>query len=297
MSGRRLDIGIASYGNPAGLAACIDSIKVKSRTDWRLFVIQNPHPDPEMNKQVDQVISHAFWAADYPAASDKLTVIRMPTNVGYTGAVNEFFKHATTEYLAYCDHDVVIHTDGWDEQLASVLDRFHEVGMVFPNGGAYPINRGEYVEILWGVGCCWMLPRVLAGDVGQFDTTIGHHEEVDYQTRVRLQGRKIASVPGVAVHHAARASSDPASQERISKGVIAWVNKWCAYFGGTQLTYFSPNVLRHEDWPPSALYLEEYFKQYVPDLNAAPEVRVINGVEYDLIRVPRYKGFYRNRII
>jgi len=294
MSDRRLDIGIASYGNPAGLAACLASIKATSRTDWRLFIMQNPHPDAETNRQVDRVIS---YAREVGMSGDKITVVHMPTNVGYTGAVNEFFSRATTEYLAYCDHDVVIHTDGWDEQLASVLDRFHEVGMVFPNGGAYPINRGEYTEILWGVGCCWMLPRVLAADVGLFDTVIGHHEEVDYQTRVRLQGRRIASVPGVAVHHAAVASSDQASQARISKGVIAWVNKWCAYFGGTSLNYFSPNVLRHEDWPPSALYLEEYFKQYVPELNADPEVRVINGMEYDLIKVPRYKGFYRNRII
>jgi GT2 family glycosyltransferase len=290
MSGRRLDICIASYGNPAGLAVCLASIAAKSRTDWRAIVIQNPHPDGELNRQVDQVLAHAEPAA-------RINVVRMPTNVGYTGAVNEFFRHGATEYLAYCDHDVVIHTDGWDERLASVLDRFHEVGMVFPNGGAYPINRGEYTEILWGVGCCWMLPRTLAGDVGLFDTEIGHHEEVDYQTRVRLQGRRIASAPGVAVHHAAVASSDPASQARISKGVIAWVNKWCAYFGGRQLNYFSPNVLRHEDWPTSALYLEEYFKQYVPELNADPEVRVINGMEYDLIKVPRYKGFYRNRII
>lgn len=294
MSARRLDIGIASYGNPTGLAACISSIKARSRTDWRLIIVQNPHPDAEINTQVSRVIDQAWEPG---MVGGKIVVVHPAMNIGYPGAVNEFLNRAETELVAYCDHDVVIHTEAWDELLAGVLDRFHEIGMVFPNGGACPISRGEYNEILWGVGCCWMLPWFVKKDVGSFDEMLGHHEEVDYQTRVRLAGYKIAALPTVAVHHAATASSDPKSQERIASGVRRWVDKWCAYFGGKTLTYHSPNVLRHEDWPTSALYLEEYFKQYLPALNANPEVRVINGIEYDLIRVPRYKGFYRNRII
>lgn len=292
MSGRRLDIGIASYGNADGLEHVLTSLKSKSQSNYRIIVIRNPHPDPAEHVRVWAVLKE-FSAQ----LGEQLLIVHMPTNVGYAGAVNAFLTRAETELIAYCDHDVVIHTDGWDEKLASVLDRFHEIGMVFPNGGAYPIARGEYNEILWGVGCCWMMPWFVKKDVGFFDTAIGHHEEVDYQTRVRLAGFRIASLPSVAVHHAATASSDPASQERIASGVRRWVDKWCAYFGGKALNYHSPNVLRHEDWPPSALYLEEYFKHYMPDLNANPEVRVINGMEYDLIKVPRYKGFYRTRII
>jgi cephalosporin hydroxylase len=61
--------------------------------------------------------------------------------------------------------------------------------------------------------------------------------------------------------------------------------------------YLSTNVLRHEDWHPSALYMEKYFQAHgLANLNANPETVIVNGVEYDLIRVPRLKGFYRNRI-
>jgi hypothetical protein len=35
----------------------------------------------------------------------------------------------------------------------------------------------------------------------------------------------------------------------------------------------------------------------MPDLNANPEVVVLEGREYDLIKVPRYKDFYKGRII
>lgn len=285
---RRLDIGIASYGNPGGLQRLLDSLHHRCRTDWRAVVIVNPHPDPAANAEVQAVLSNAgprIWRVDREA------------NIGYVGAVNKILELAETEYVAYCDHDVVQHTDGWDEMLCGLLDRHHELGMVFGGGGAYPIDRGTYTEILWGVGCCWVLPRRVIAEVGDFDPSIGHHEEVDYQTRVRLAGYRIAAHPQVAVEHAAKASSDPASHERISRGVVAWVNKWTRYFCGKQITYHSPNVMRHEDWPPSALYLEEYWKLHLPGLNANPEVVVVNGQAFDLIKVPRLKEFYRHRVI
>jgi GT2 family glycosyltransferase len=286
---RKLDIGIASYGNHQGLDRLITSLYKTCKTDWTARVVVNPHPDESENMQVKSVLdSYDGRVISYP----------MQENLGYVGAVNVILRTlTTTEYIAYCDHDVVHHTEGWDEMFATALDRYHELGMIFANGGAYPIQRDNYTEILWGVGCCWMLPRRVSSEVGLFDSVIGHHEEVDYQTRVRLAGYKIAALPGVVVHHAAKASNDPASHERISQGVIKWVTKWTNYFCGKRIDYFSPNVMRHEDWPPSALYLEEYFKLHLPDLNKEPEVVNVNGQEYDLIKVPRLKGFYRNRII
>lgn len=293
---RRLDIGIAAYGNPEGIDRLLTSLREKCTTDWRAIVIMNPHPDQTLNAQVGDVLRRHFYDAtreEHP----RINVYPQEQNIGYVGAVNKILAMAETEYVVWCDHDVIQHTVGWDEQLAGLLDRHHELGMVFGAGGAYPIPRDNYVEILWGVGCCWMLPKRVISDVGEFDPEIGHHEEVDYQTRVRLAGYKIASHPGVQIQHMGKASADPAAQERISKGVIKWVTKWTHYFCGQRVDYFSPNVMRHEDWPPSALYLEEYFKQFMPDLNKNPNSVVINGMEFDLIRVPRLKGFYRGRII
>lgn len=289
---RKLTIGIAAYGNPIGLDRLLGSLEKTCRTDWSAMLIWNPHSNPQLDARVWDVLQR--HDALVPS---RIQVMKQDQNVGYVGAVNLILKSAPSEYIAYCDHDVVHYTDGWDEILATKLDRHHELGMVFGNGGAYPIPRMNYTEILWGVGCCWMLPRLVASKVGFFDAEIGHHEEVDYQTRVRLAGYKIAAIPEVTLAHEGKASSDPAAHERISNGVIRWVNKWTSYFCGVNITYHSPNVMRHEDWPPSALYLEEYFKQHAPDLNANPNTIRIEGVEYDLIRVPRLKGFYRGRII
>jgi GT2 family glycosyltransferase len=134
-------------------------------------------------------------------------------------------------------------------------------------------------------------------DTGDFDESLGHQEEADYALRLRMAGWKCATAPEVMVSHNATATNDPAATERIGRGVVNWVNKWCKYFGGKNLNYHSPNVLRWEDWPPNALYLEEYWKPKLPALNDNPQTVTLDGREYDLIKTPKYSGFYRGRII
>ena len=286
---RRLDIGIASYGNPARLGACLRSIAAHSVTDYRVFVIHNP--GSQQDAQTRQVIETAR------AQNPRIIPLWEDVNRGYAGSVKKLQEIAETEYIAYLDNDAEIHTPGWDELLCGYLDRFHEIGLIFPGGGAYQIQRPGYREILWGVGFCWILSRMALTDTGPFDDQIGHQEEADYCMRIRMAGYRCACAPEVKVAHHATATNDPASIERISRGVVAFVNKWCAYFGGKNLNYHSPNVLRWEDWPPNALYLEEYWRARLNGLNDAPEVRHIEGRDYDLIRVPRFKDFYRGRII
>lgn len=286
---RRVDIGIASYRNPEKLEATLRSIEQRSTTDWRCFIVHNPS---EADDDTQMVIAKAIQRN-----LSRFEPVWMESNVGYAGAVCELMRRAETEYLIYCDNDIEISTTGWDETLCSYLDRFHEIGLIFPNGGAYPIDRGSYQEVMWGVGFCWALNRMAMTDAGEFDTSLGHQEEADYSLRVRMAGWKCAAVPEVRVAHHATATNDPASIERINRGVVNWVNKWCRYFGGKNLNYHSPNVLRWEDWPPNALYLEEYWRLRVPELNRAPEVIQLEGRDYDLIKVPRFKDFYRGRII
>lgn len=298
---RRLDIGVASYGSSQKLKVTLESIQKYSTTDWRCFVFDNPGPDPDTRGLI----------YDFAEKDQRIVPVMLSENIGYAGAVNQLLKRAETEYIAYCDNDIEIHTEGWDEALCFYLDRFHEIGMIFPNGGAYPINRGSYTEVMWQAGFCWIVTRLAAEDTYDwgppsvspfgyfFDDQLGHQEEADFCLRLRMAGYKCAAAPEVRVGHDSVATSSPESIERINRGVVNFVNKWCRYFGGKNLNYHSPNVLRWEDWPPNALYLEEFWKQQptVTNLNSSPTPVLLNGREYDLIRVPRLGGFYRNRII
>jgi GT2 family glycosyltransferase len=284
---RRLDIGICSYGkDPELLVKCLTAIKRFSVTDWRVFIIHNPS---EGDRATQKFI--------LGAASEKIIPVMSSINHGYCGAVNKLFNEAQTEYIAYLDNDAEVLTPGWDEALCGYLDRFHEIGIVFPNWGHCAIPRGAYHEVLWAAGYCWVLNRMAQRAVGYMDTEIGHHEEVDYCTRLKLEGYKLACAPEIQVAHHEASTRNPASQERISAGVVRWMNKWTAYFGGKSLNYHSPNVLRILDWNVHALHMEDYFKAKLPGLNDHPQEVTIDGAEYDLIQVPRPKGFYRSRII
>jgi GT2 family glycosyltransferase len=287
----RLDIGISSFNAPDLLRRTIDSVISHSTTDWRLIVVDNRSDrSEEIYALVNEIASK----------DGRVRLVAHETNTGYAGAVETIQKLCSTEYCLYMDGDTEVQTHGWDELMASYLDRFHEIGILFPNGGAYEIDRGSYHELLWGVGFCWMLNRLCMTDVGYMDTTIGHQNECDLCLRTRMAGWKCAAAKDVHVSHLARATNEQsaASIERINRGVVQFVDKWTRYFGGKNIDYHSPNVIRWHDWPPNAIYLEEFFKlNGLAHINRNPETVAINGEEFDLVRVPRLKGFYRDRVI
>lgn len=290
-----LDIGIASYENPGELIKTIEALRQRTSGDWRCLVVDNNSQDPSVKVMLDNVAKE----------DSRFTINYLDTNVGYSGAMNIFFDWAESEYITYCDNDAKILTSRWNEVFIETLDAHKEISMIFPvghgTGTAYPIKRDGWTEVLWGIGCFWMLRRSEQQRVGYFDTSLGHQDEVDFQTRLRMAGGKMAVNNNVKIHHNATATRTPEAQERINNGIINWVNKWCKIFTGDLVNYYSDNVLRYEDWPPNALYLEEFYKQFIPNINDNPEQVIIEGREYDLNKVPRaaYGGgtMYRGRII
>lgn len=285
----RIDIGISNYNNAAKLDKCLHHLREFSKSDWRVLVVDNNSTDPFVKEVLDRHMSE----------EPRINAKYMDTNTGYVGAVNEILEWAETEYLGYLDNDAYVMTEGWDLKLAQYLATNLEVAMAFPNGGSYPIQRAKYQEILWGVGFCWLLKKQVYYRVGLFDTEIGHQEEVDYQTRIRLDGWKMVADPSVHVMHDATSTRNPEAQDRINNGVVNWVNKWNKYYVGPNITYHSPNVTRFEDW--SAIYLEEWYLQQpeLQNLNDNPETVYVAalGREVDLIKVPRWQHFYRGRLI
>jgi GT2 family glycosyltransferase len=290
MSWRRFDLGVVAYGQPTKLDRCLGRIRDHSMTDYRCYIVVNPHPDGARTAGVLEVAKR--YEKELP---DRFCLDLLPVNRGYAGGVNRIFDLAVTPYVGYVDHDAYIGTPGWDETLCMMFDQFHELALVLPNEGAYPIQRANYREILWAPGFCFVTKTEMAKAL-RFDELIGHQEEADFAQRVRMQGWKVACNPPVAVGHEATETNNPESQARINQGVINWVTKWNKYFIGPHVTYYSETVSRFEDWPPNAHYLEEYYKQYIGGLNKDPETIVIEGREFDLCKVPRQKGMYRGRI-
>lgn len=289
---RRFDLGVIAYGQPVKLRQCLDRIRNFSETDYRCRIVINPHPEGERHAGVLEV---AKQFVEY--LGERFVMDILPENQGYAGGVNRIFDTAETPYVGYVDHDAYIGTPGWDRTLCAMFDQFHELALVLPNDGAYPIQREHYREVLWAPGFCFVTKTEMARTL-RFDQSLGHQEEADFAQRVRMQGWRVACNPGVTVHHDATETSNPASQARINRGVVNWVDKWNRYFIGPHVTYHSDTVSRFDDWPPNAHYLEEYYKVHgLQNLNATPEQIVVEGRTFDLIKVPRYPNMYRHRII
>jgi len=288
----RLHIGVLSYANPHKLRKCIEHVQRNSRTSWRMTIAHNPSDGDNDTREV------ICGAID---RDKRIDVIWLDTNEGYAGGVNAFLRKAVTtpgwNHIAYLDNDAYVMTAGWDQRFCDTLDQHQHIGLLFPNGGPYPIPGPGYTEVLWGVGFCWATTRKAVTEAGFMDATLGHQNEADWALSMRLAGYTIAALPEVSVQHDATATNNqnPANQERINRGVVAWVDKWNRYFNGKQYGYHHPQVTRNEDWPPNALYLERYWRLRFPHLNDNPEVVTVNGQEYDLIKTPRLKFYYRNR--
>lgn len=314
MNKRRLDIGIASYGNLAKLRRTVESIIEHSVTDWRLFIIDNPGPDPDVR----------LYLKELAKGDRRIVSVFMKKNVGYAGAFNSllsgcfdtvdgrrFTGLSETKYVAYCDNDIEIQTPGWDEKLCKILDDNPECSQVFPGAGHFGFFNGRYHECLWNAGYCFVLRPDLSSDVRFMtimDNTLGHHEEVDLMIKLRLNGKTIGCDPDVHVAHHASSTHSPESQKRIHAGVVRWMNKWNRYFCGDVLKYpnpdpdsgegYDPRSLRYTDWPPCALYLERFTLAHFPYWNQKPRTVSVPGVgEMDAVEILKPKGYYVGRAI
>lgn len=295
---RRLDIGICSYGtDPAKLMRAVESVKQHSVTDWRCFVIHNPSDGDERTREF---ISKA-------AGDPRIVPVWMPENAGYVGAVNELFRIAESEYIAYMDFDAEVLTPGWDGAFCALLDAHPKVAQVFPGSGHYGFHNGEFNECLWNAGYFWMI-RGSVAKLHPMDVALGHHEEVDLMIRLRLSGHLIACIPSVSVAHHETSTASPASAKRIHAGVVRWMNKWNRYFCGDALVYpnpdpdsgegYDPRCLRYTDWPPCALYLERMTLALFPEWNRSPRTVAVPGSgEMDAIEILKPKGCYVGRAI
>jgi glycosyltransferase involved in cell wall biosynthesis len=295
-----LHIGIASYENPGKLQESIAALIANTVGDWKLLVVDNASSDPEVRTILET----------YQANDPRITVEFRTDNIGYAGAVNRIIAWADSEgadRVSYCDNDAIVNTPGWNVVMSDVLDRNHQVAMaVVTKFAAFPVRRPTFVETTWGVGCFWMQKRPKAlqppKDIGPWDESLGHQDEVDAQLRMRLEGWAIAAVD-IDVVHEAKATTTPEAQDRISAGVINFMNKWLRYFVGPNITYWSPNVVRFDDWNINALHIEAYFQQKQQEgklttgLNDHPEEFLLEGRRFQWIKVPRWPDLYKDRFV
>lgn len=140
---------------------------------------------------------------DNGGAPDDLGVriLRMPENVGYTGAANAALSDwpAGEAWVVVASHDLHVEPDTFARMLAAAPDRAGVVGPEFDGGAALAepaVPVGGVQSRPWVSGTCLLLRRECVDAVGEFDERFGSYvEDIDYCLRARDAGWDVVTVP------------------------------------------------------------------------------------------------------
>lgn len=208
---------IVNYGR-GWLSRCLTSIVATEypRSRFQIVVVDNASSDDL--KSVENTFSGA-------------KLIRLDRNVGYARAVNIGVEHASGEYLAVLNNDVIVAPD-WLGRLLSVLEHDEKMAVVCPKkkslimdqildgcGGAFNIlgqgwDRGEgdvdvgqfadRAEVTHPSGAIFLTKRKLIDELCFFlnPDFFMLIEDVDFGLRCWKAGYKVVYTPDCVVHHA-----------------------------------------------------------------------------------------------
>jgi GT2 family glycosyltransferase len=209
---------IPSWNGAGFLGECLCSLSVQTHPA-RIIVVDNGSVDGTAE----------FVRRDFPG----VTVLPLPTNRGFAGAVNAGIAHALADrvdYVALLNNDAVAAPD-WLERLIACADVHPEAGIVTSKfllkdgvhidstgdfysswGWAYPrgrdeVDRGQYDgpelrEVFCGSGGASLFRARMLEHVGPFDEDyFAYLEDQDLGFRAQLMGWRARYEPQAVAYH------------------------------------------------------------------------------------------------
>lgn len=206
---------IPNWNGEQHLRDCLDSVRDQTLTPRQIILVDNGSTDR----------SAKLVEAEYPW----VTVIALPSNLGFAAAVNTGIKASTSMYVALLNNDTQLDPD-WLATLIDVLRDHPELGMAgskmlnfyhrnvidragdaLTRGGA-PYTRGEgepddgrYSRREYVFGACAgaaLYRRIVFDRVGLFDEDfVSYYEDQDLAFRAQLVGFRCMYVPDALCFH------------------------------------------------------------------------------------------------
>lgn len=210
-----VSIVIPNYNGSRLLPTCLDSLRAQTYRDFEIIVVDNASTDDSVS----------LIRARYP----EVTVLQMPVNRVFAGAVNAGIRMAKGDVIATLNNDTEADPH-WLEQLCLALERHPEASfaaskiMLFSrrdtinsagdflgidgvpgNRGVWERDEGQYdqEELIFGA-CAGAAAyrRAMFDDVGGFDEDlVAYCEDVDLNLRAQLAGHKCVYVPTAIIYH------------------------------------------------------------------------------------------------
>ena len=210
----RSTIVVVTWRGKGHVSACLDAVAAQTRPH-RLLVVDNASDD-----------GTAEVLARHPSAP---TVLRLPVNVGYAGALAA--AEVDTEFTAWLNDDAEPSPE-WLAQLEGALDQHQDaaaagsrmvgldgsvisvgVGLTADGHGVDLVDAGPSEVFGFCGGAALIRTKALDAAGGVPARFFCYYEDTDTAWRLRLAGHTIVSVPEAEVTHRHGASSQPGSRQ------------------------------------------------------------------------------------
>ncbi|HEV7574074.1 MAG TPA: glycosyltransferase family 2 protein [Thermoanaerobaculia bacterium] len=183
------------------LRACLDSIAAQTLPPREVIVFDNGSRTPVAERIAFRHGLHSF---------------RSETNLGFAGGNNAAYRHASGEYIALVNNDVILDRD-WLATVVTALDADPKLAAVQTilrrdektiDGAGIDISDGTFRQITsecvlaWGVSATAALYRREALGHAIFDETLfAYYEDVDLCGRLYEAGWRTEVLPVIKATH------------------------------------------------------------------------------------------------
>jgi len=229
------DILIPVWNQPVLTRRCLEAIHRKTRTPYRLILIDNGSRE-ETRKILES------WVGN---PSRPAILIRNGENLGYLGAVNQGLQISRAPYVFLLNNDIVV-TEGWLERMIAFAGSRPDVGLLNPEqnhdpGKSMPEDLeafaasqvekpGEWMELDHCTGGCLLIKREVIEKIGFLDEAYGqgYYEDNDFSRRAQKAGYRCLRLLDTYVWHDIEGSFklDPELREKRRKNEAHFHSRW-----------------------------------------------------------------------
>ncbi|RPI27236.1 MAG: glycosyltransferase family 2 protein [Acidobacteria bacterium] len=227
-----VSIIVVNWNGERFLTDCLQSLDAQTWPNKEFIIVDNGSTDRsvEMLRQ---------WSS----GREKVQVLWLKENTGFTRANNLAFRKAEGEWVALLNNDAVVRPD-WLANLLRRGNRSERIGMIgskilfadppgvidkaghliYRDGqnrgrGTMEPDRGQYdqdCEILWPDACAALYHRDLIQETGGFDDSFfAYGDDADLGMRARLLGWRAWLAPEAVVYHRHSATAGAYSPLKI----------------------------------------------------------------------------------
>lgn len=203
----RLTVAMAVFRVPPQvLREAIASVQKQTFKDFEFLILNDASPDPAVSQVLEEVARH----------DPRIRLMRRTSTGGLSLAANDLVANAKGEFLAFVDHDDLLHPEAL-ACIVEVLGRQPEVAWVFSDedkidaGGnrqdpIFKLGFSHHLLLHWNYVSHL---RVLRRDWAQKGFRLGFEGAQDWDLALRMvaAGGKFAHIPRVLYHWRVSAGS------------------------------------------------------------------------------------------